>query len=286
MPSETPTCRHASTPKQEQPGAAGTQALATELIPPLATLLLALADDKLLLGHRCSDWTGLAPILEEDIAFSHLAQDEMAHAQAVYQLVADLLGSPGTGGADRLAFGRPPEEYRCAHIVEVPDEFDWATAIGRRFFCDHFDVLRLERMSKSAWKPLADLAARMVREEQVHVEHVDGWMIRLGRGTADSRGRMQKALDALSPLSTELFEPYEGLKALVDAKVYPGSDFIMYDSWLAALHDVLGRAGLTATIEVGSPETRGGRRGIHTPHLKELLDEMCEVYRIEPGAAW
>jgi ring-1,2-phenylacetyl-CoA epoxidase subunit PaaC len=251
---------------------------------PLAQLLLALADDKLMLGHRNSDWTGLGPILEEDIAFSHLAQDEIAHAQAIYQFVADLLGT--SGGADELAFGRRPEEYCCAHIVEVPDEFDWATAMARKFFCDHFDLLRLNRLAESSHKPLADLCRRMAAEEHLHVEHVDGWMIRLGRGSPESRDRMQRALDALAPLAVWLFEPFDGLKALVDAKLYPGSDFSMYDAWTAALQAVLGRAGLTCALVVGSPESRGGRRGIHTPHLKELLDEMCEVYRTEPGAAW
>lgn len=259
-----------------------TQQLSEPLKPPLATLLLAIADDKLMLGHRNSDWTGLGPILEEDIAFSHLAQDEIAHAQAIYELAGQVLNK----SADELAFGRTPEQFRCAHLVEVPDEFDWATALVRNFFCDHFDVLRLQRMANSIWAPLAALSRRVAAEEQLHVEHVDSWMVRLGAAGGESKQRLQKALDALAPLSTWLFEPFDGLKALVDAKIYPGSDFPMYDAWLAAIQHVLQRAGLRANIEVGSPETRGGRRGVHTEHLKPLLDEMCEVYRIEPGAAW
>lgn len=249
---------------------------------PLSQLLLALADDKLVLGHRNSDWTGLGPILEEDIAFSHLAQDEMAHAQAVYELVGRLLGKT----PDELAFGRAPEEYRCCHLVEIPDEFDWATALARKLLCDHFDLLRLRRMADSSWKPLADLARRIAAEEQVHVDHVDGWIIRLGVAGGEPKARLQRALDALAPLATWLFEPFDGLKALVDAKLYPGSDFPMYDAWTAAVQGVLRKAGLKAVFEVGSPETRGGRRGVHTPHLAKLLDEMCEVYRLEPGAAW
>jgi ring-1,2-phenylacetyl-CoA epoxidase subunit PaaC len=258
------------------------QQVPEQLKPALTTLLLALADDKLLLGHRNSDWTGLGPILEEDIAFSHLAQDEMAHAQAVYELVGQLNGK----SADQIAFGRRPEEYRCASIVEVLDEFDWATAMARKFFCDHFDVLRLERMSHSAWKPLADLSRRMLDEEKLHTEHVNGWMVRLGKGSRESHDRMQKAIDALAPEATWLFEPFDGLKGLVDAKIYPGSDFTMADSWTAALQRVATSAGLTVRVEFGSPQTKGGRRGVHTPHLKALLDEMCEVWRLEPGAAW
>ena len=252
------------------------------LKPALTTLLLALADDKLLLGHRNSDWTGLGPILEEDIAFSHLAQDEMAHAQAIYELVGQLTAR----SADELAFGRKPDEYRSACIVEVPDEFDWATALVRRFFCDHFDALRLERMSSSSWTPLAHLSRRILDEEKLHVEHVDGWILRLGRGSKESHDRMQKALDSLAPEATWLFEPFDGLKGLVDAKIYPGSDFTMADAWTSDLQRVAGNSGLRVQIEFGSPETKGGRRGVHTPHLEALLDEMCEVWRMEPGAAW
>jgi ring-1,2-phenylacetyl-CoA epoxidase subunit PaaC len=256
--------------------------LTEQLKQPLTQLLLALADDKLILGHRNSDWTGLGPILEEDIAFSHLAQDEMAHAQAIYEFVGNMIGK----SADELAFGRPPQEYRCAHIVEVPDEFDWATAMARKFYCDHFDFLRLNRLSDSQYKPLADLSRRIAAEEQLHVEHVDRWIQRLGRGSAESRQRMQKALDHLAPQAVWLFEPFDGLKALVDARIYPGSDFTMAEAWTESLQQVAASAGLNVVIEFGSADTKGGRRGVHTPHLKELLDEMCEVYRIEPGAAW
>src|SRR5436190_22337568 len=144
-----------------------TQQLPDHLKPPLVQLLLAIADDKLILGHRNSDWTGLGPILEEDIAFSHLAQDEIAHAQALYEFVGSLLGRR----ADDLAFGRTPEQFRCAAIVEVPDEFDWATAICRQFFCDHIDRVRFEALSRSSHKPLADLSRRIAAEEKVHEEH-------------------------------------------------------------------------------------------------------------------
>lgn len=251
---------------------------------PLAQLLLALADDKLMLGHRNSDWTGLGPILEEDIAFSHMAQDEIGHAQAIYQFVSELLGNHG--GADELAFGRSPEEYRCASIVEVPDEFNWATAMARKFYCDHFDVLRLRALSKSAHKPIADLCHRILAEEQVHVEHIDRWMQRLGRGTEESHARMQRALDALLPHAVMLFEPVEGEDQLTDAGLYPVHSTDLFDEWRETLVKVAQHSNLQLIFHPPYPAKPGGRRGVHTQHFKELLDEMCEVYRIEPGAAW
>ncbi len=144
-----------------------------DLKEPFADLLLSLADDKFILGHRNSDWTGLAPILEEDIAFSSLAQDEIAHAKALYELIGGLLGRY----ADELAFGRGLEAYRCATIVELPDEFDWATAICRQLFCNRFDALRLARLARSTHKPRADLTGRLAAEQRIHVEHADSWVV-------------------------------------------------------------------------------------------------------------
>ena len=249
---------------------------------PLVGLLLALADDKLVLGHRNSDWTGLAPILEEDIAFSSLAQDEIAHAQAVYGLVADLVGGRG----DDVAFGRRPAEFRSAAIVELPDDFDWAFAICRQFFCDHCDRLRLRRMAGSSYPPLAALAARMAAEEQVHVEHADAWIRRLGSGTDESRQRMQSALGRLAGVAGGLFEPVEGQPELESAGLYPPAEIDTREQWARELVDVVKDTGLTLKLDGADARPAGGRRGAHTEHLVPLLDEMCEVYRIEPQAAW
>ena len=252
--------------------------------PALAELLLAVADDKLFLGHRNSDWTGLAPILEEDIAFSSIAQDEIGHASALYDFVAAMTG----GTADSLAYGRNEAEYRNATIVEMPDEFDWATAVARQFFCDHFDALRLERLSGSANANLAALARRLAAEEAVHVRHVDEWIRCLGRGTDESRQRLQAALDGLAPHAVMLAEPVDGEDALVAAGLYPAlpGDRDMFDQWGAGLRAVADEAGLTLELPRPDPATRGGRRGAHSPHLATMLDEMCEVYRLEPDAAW
>ena len=249
---------------------------------PLTQLLLSIADDKLLLGTRNSDWTGLGPILEEDIAFSHLAQDEMAHAQALYEFIGEMNGTR----ADDIALGRPPDEYRCASIVEVPDEFDWATAIARQFFCDHFDAIRFARLSQSSIKPLADLSRRIAAEEAVHVQHSDSWIARLGAAGGESRARLQKALDVLAPLASMLWERVDGEDALATSNVYPGGAGHDFGAWREALQRMTQAGGRKLDLQPPAPQARGGRRGEHTQHLKPLLDEMGEVYRTEPGAAW
>lgn len=256
--------------------------LAENLDPAFTQLILSIADDKLMLGHRNSDWTGLAPILEEDIAFSSMAQDEIAHAMALYQLLEPIVGET----ADNFAFGRTVDEYRCAAIVVLPDEFDWATAIARQFFCDHFDRLRLERLAQSSYKPAADLAARQMAEEQVHVEHVDAWVSRLGRGGDDAHTRLQSALEQLAPFAPMLFEAVEDQQTLADAGVYPGCGPDVFERWRDQLQAIAGEAGLRLELDAPDAGIIGGRRGQHSEHLTALLDEMCEVYRLEPGAAW
>ena len=223
--------------------------LPDKLRDPFIDLLLSVADDKLILGHRNSDWTGLAPILEEDIAFSSLAQDEIAHAQALYPLVGTLTDQ----SPDAIAFGRRPEQYRSAAIVEPPDGFNWAFAIVRQFFCDHFDALRLARLARSAYKPLADLAARLAAEEQIHVEHADAWIERLGRGGDDARRRMQEALDRLSPIAPALLEPTDGIEALESEGVYPPPEVDLFELWCGAFR---GHGRVRADARFEAPRAR------------------------------
>jgi ring-1,2-phenylacetyl-CoA epoxidase subunit PaaC len=253
------------------------------LKPPLTELLLSIADDKFILGQRNADWTGLAPILEEDIAFSALAQDDLAHAKALYEFIAVELGD---GDADRLAYGRPAGAYRCAEIVELHDEFNWATALARLLYFAHFDVLRLGRLAASSYPPLAALAARMFAEARLHTEHADQWVARLGHAQGDSHRRVQEALDHLAPQAVMLFEPTAGLEALEQAGLYPRDDRDLFERWRTALEDAVYRGLLEIKLRRPDAATRGGRRGQHSAEFVALLEELTEVYRVEPGAAW
>lgn len=254
-----------------------------KLKTPLVEFLLSVADDKFMLGHRVGDWTGLAPILEEDIAFSSISQDELAHAQALYELVGELMGRR----ADDVAFGRAPAAYRCAAIVTWPDDLEWDAAIVRQFYCDRFDLLRLERMSRSALTPLAELSARLLAEERLHVEHADGWVRHLGAAGGEAAERMQRALERLAPRALTLFEPTAGLADLEAARIYPKGDGDMFAGWRSGLAEVTAGAGLALpALKPIAPAMADGRSGRHEPHFAALLDELCEVYRLEPGASW
>jgi ring-1,2-phenylacetyl-CoA epoxidase subunit PaaC len=153
-------------------------------------LLLAIADDELVLGWRNSEWTGIAPFLEEDVAFSSIAQNEIGHARALYELAAAELGTT----ADELAFDRSPEEYRCAPLVQHRLVHDWAGTIARHFLYETADAIRLDALESSDDAELSGLAAKMDREEVYHRIHAEMWADRLRQ-----EERFRAALDAYWP---------------------------------------------------------------------------------------
>ena len=154
-----------------------------------ARLLLELADDELVVGWRDSEWTGIAPTLEEDVAFSSIAQNEIGHARAAYELAARELGTT----ADELAFDRSPQEYRCGPLVELR-LLDWAHAIARRCLYEEADRTRIEGLMRSDDPEIAGLATKIDREEAYHRMHAELWAERL-RGEP----RFEQALEDLRP---------------------------------------------------------------------------------------
>jgi len=156
-----------------------------------AQQLLELADDELILGWRNSEWTGIAPMLEEDVAFSSIAQNEIGHARALYELAAREVGTT----ADELAFDRPPDEYRCSKLVQLRLVPDWARTIARHVIYERADQGRLEALKSSDDTELAGLAAKIDREEAYHRMHAQMWAERLA-----GEPRFEEALAELEPL--------------------------------------------------------------------------------------
>ncbi len=218
--------------------------------PPRADvdLLLALADDELVLGWRNSEWTGIAPFLEEDVAFSSIAQGEIGHARALYELAARELGA----SADELAFDRRPEEYRCAPLVELCLVPDWARTIARHHLYETADAIRIAALKASERSDVAGLAAKLEREEDYHRMHARMWSERL-RATDEGRRRLEEAVDELWPYALGLLEP-------------PQRD---------ELAAAVGRAPVDAVA-----------RGSHSDDWPLLWEEMTAVRRTAPRASW
>jgi ring-1,2-phenylacetyl-CoA epoxidase subunit PaaC len=218
-----------------------------------ADVLLELADDELILGWRNSEWTGIAPFLEEDVAFSSIAQNEIGHARALYELAAAELGVT----ADELAFDRPPEEYRSAPLVELR-RLEWARTIARHWLYETADALRLETLKGSDDTEIAGIAAKIDREELYHRMHADMWLDRL-LGSDEGRTKLDEALDELWPYALGVLD--EELRAEYVRRV---------------------EARLGRPMREAEPIPRGR----HEAELTELLEEMTSVRRSDPGAEW
>src|ERR1700675_1311712 len=155
--------------------------------------LLEIADDELVIGWRDSEWTGIAPLLEEDVAFSSIAQNEIGHARAVYELLAD--------DADALAFDRRLDEYRCAPLVELR-LLDLAHTIARRWLYETADEIRITALLDDEDSRVAGLAAKINREEAYHRMHAEMWRDRLA-DTPQFRG----GGDELGPYAVAMLPP-------------------------------------------------------------------------------
>jgi len=264
------------------------QALEAPVRTALAGLLLAMADDEFVLGFWDSEWTGIAPVLEEDVAFASLAQDEIGHAQVLYLLLADL----GSGDPDKIAFGRQPEEYRQARLLDHP-RTDWAFSVARRFLYDTADAARLDALVASAHAPLAGVVAKMRREETYHLRHMHAWLERLATGGDQPRSRLVAALERLWPDALCVLDGIQGERELVDAGVLAEPLAEVEQRWLGALAPEFGRLGLPfpfrrdgGRLEPTVARPVGGRGPDRSDDFRWLGSQFTMVYGSEPGAVW
>ncbi len=248
----------------------------------LRALLLAMADDELILGHRHSEWTGFAPDIESDVALSSIAQDEMGHARLLYEQVAVLDGT----AADTLAFGRAPAAFRNAVLAEQ-ENGDWAYTIVRAWLYDRADAVRLAGLAAAPLGSFAAMAKTLQREEKYHVIFSDAWLTRLSRAGGESRARLQAALDAAWPDAAAFFEPTAGIEHLVAAGLLQAGPAGQNLRWQDEVGPRLSALGLEVQGESRPVVPTGaGRAGRHTPALGQLLDEMTSVWRTDPTARW
>lgn len=273
----------------------------------LVAIVTALGDDELILGHRHAEWTGFAPHIEEDVAFSSIAQDEIGHAAAYYSVASSLTGLT----RDALALGRSSGEYRHAVLCERPNS-DWAYTITRQWLYDRADSLRLAALEQSAHDDLRHLATKIHREERYHLIHADMWMERIAHGPIEGRTKLTRAATIVLSATAGLFEPFER------------EDEAIQEGWLTVSSEELGRRfvseavdaldglGLPAEVtppgwraefvasssgdliaadrnapgEARAPAGLGGRRGHHSPDFSALWADMTRTYRADPKATW
>ena len=275
---------------------------------PLVSLMLAVADDELIMGHRHSEWTGYAPHIEEDVAFSSIAQDEIGHAAAAYRLVAELTEDD----ADRLALGREPHEYRNAIFCERENR-DWAYTLSRHWLYDHADAVRLEALESSTFEPLAQLVAKVRREERYHLLHADSWIRRVAQGPVEGRTKLIAGLGDAFGEAGGIFEPFELEQEALEQGWLPLRSEEMHQRFQDVIQKMLDDLGLPAQADQADepgefvasssgdllepekgpaqgPESGdpgfGGRIGKHSTDFYSLWETMTLQYRQNPGARW
>lgn len=272
-----------------------------DLREALGRYLLTVADDELVLGYRDSEWTGVAPMVEEDVAFSSLAQDEIGHARLYYMLAAELLGSD----PDHLALLRPKDHYYHAGLLETrttpryeasgihQSGGDWAWAIARRYLYDIFDDLRTETLTSSAHTPLAGAVQKIRREEHYHLRHGESWLRTLAGADGEGRTRLLAALDRIWPAALGLFEEAPSEPLLQAQGMLPRRTSELRDPWLDRVSSLCESLNLPvpAARNSGAWQPRveplfGGRNGQHGPGWDELYEDMTMVRRLEPDGVW
>lgn len=256
----------------------------------LVELLYSLADDDFILAFRGSEWLGLAPHIEEDVAFSSINQDMMGHAAIYYRILDEELG---VGKADELSHLRKPEKFRNAVLVEEKNgtgnylenpDYDWAFAVVRNYFYATHKRIRLESLKTSSFEPLALAARRIATEHVYHLMHWETWFKQLINSTEEARNKMLQAID-------RSWDEMGGVLSLgpmhetLTSEGFIEDEEILRQKWLQTVSKALGNANISMDREIGMKKGNG-RQGEHTEDLTDALATLAEVYSKDPVTEW
>jgi ring-1,2-phenylacetyl-CoA epoxidase subunit PaaC len=261
----------------------------------LVTYCLMLGDDALIMSHRLQQWVTRAPELEDELAIANIGLDLLGQARLLLSRAGEVEGAGR--GEDALAYLRDPHEFRHVGLAEREDA-DFAHLVARLLVFATWRLVLFDRLAGSRDPVLAAIAAKGVKELTYHREYAAQWVVRLGDGTEVSHERMQAALDAVWPLTDELFRPHEtelGLVA-VGVAVDPSE---LRDEFAAVFEQVVAAATVRKpTSPAGAGSSSGapgaeaadragtGRDGVHGPELVAILEEMQGLARAMPGSTW
>ncbi|MCA1056074.1 phenylacetate-CoA oxygenase subunit PaaC [Rossellomorea aquimaris] len=252
-------------------------------------LLYQLADDDFILAYRGSEWLGLAPHIEEDVAYSSINQDTMGHATMYYQLLEEL----GEGSADSLAHARTPSERRNAILLEevngpgdylTEPRYDWAFAVVRHYFYSVAKKVRIDSLKNSSYEPLAQLAIKINTELYYHLLHWKTWFLQLVNAGGEAPVRMKEAMD-------RVLDEFQGVLSLgpsgkeMEAMGLIEGEENLKKRWELALKPVFQASNLSFPPKIDMKKG-DGRKGEHTADLNQALSTLSEVYNTDPAATW
>ncbi len=229
-----------------------------EIDSDIAEAVLALADDELVIGHRHSEWLGLSPFLEEDLAMASIAQDEFGHARALYAVLW-----PSWTVRDACVVQRSPSAFRSCALVEL-DARPWEQHLLRHVLYDVVEGHRWRSLAAAGLAPLAAIAERALLEEGWHRRHATDLLARL----APAHGsRFQVQLEVLGPL----------VGALMDG---------LAESEQRAAQDDLTGILLSLGLELGEIQVNGHNRTTRSAAFADVHRSLTEVIAIDPTATW
>lgn len=276
------------------------------VLSDIVEFALRMGDDALIATQRLAEWSARAPEMEEDIALSNIALDQLGVARLMLSYAGELEGAGRD--EDDLAYLRGADEFRNCLLVELPnagpftgDESahggergdgersdgelpgggDFGVTMAKLLFLSAYQQALYDWLVCSVDGRFAAIAAKARKESAYHVDHAAQWTVRLGDGTAFSHDRMQSAVNEIWPYTHELFVVDDLTRRLSDGGVIPAD---IRPQWTAVVDAVLAEATLVRPDDGLAPI--GGRQGRHTRHLSHLLAEMQVLHRTHPGARW
>jgi ring-1,2-phenylacetyl-CoA epoxidase subunit PaaC len=260
----------------------------TDKSQALHELLFQLADDDFILAYRGSEWLGLAPHIEEDVAFSSISQDTMGHAAIFYQLLEEL----EAGDANDLAHSRPAALRKNAVLLEIVNgpghylvepRYDWAFTVVRNFFYTTSKKVKMNALKNSSYKPLADAAIKVNLELYYHILHWKTWFTQLIKAGGEARTRMEAAIQKVANEMEDIFHLGTLEKELVESGLITSSQDLKND-WILSVQPIF------QEMQIPMPslgmKSGCGRNGEHTKDLEEALNTLNEVYQQDPSATW
>lgn len=243
--------------------------------------LLRLADDRLILGQRMSEWCGHGPVLEEDLALANMSLDLIGHASALYTYASELEGS-GLDD-DYFAYFRDDYEFTNLQLCELP-KGDFAFTIARQFLFSSFSYFQYQILKNATDEQFNGMVNKHLKEIKYHLRHSRDWVLRLGDGTEESNKRMQNALDEIWMYVGELFYMDEVDEEML--KDGNGADLSSFkDEWKTMVEETLKEATLTVP-DWDQFMMTGSRNGMHTEHLGHILTQLQFLRRSHPEADW
>ncbi|WP_456272172.1 1,2-phenylacetyl-CoA epoxidase subunit PaaC [Bacillus sp. AK031] len=254
----------------------------------LVELLYQLADDDFIIAFRGSEWLGLAPHIEEDVAFSSINQDTMGHASMFYRLLDDL----GEGDMNSLAHARIADERRNAIILEevngpgtylVEPNYDWAFAVVRNYFYAQAKKIRIDSLKNSSYQPLAEAAVKVNMELYYHLLHWKTWFSQLINAGGEARERMMKAVEKTAADFAGVLSLGVQGEEMAKAGLIEGEEMLV-KRWKNAVEPIFESCNLPLPeLEM---KRGNGRNKVHTSDLQQAIETLGEVYNSDPAAAW